>query len=80
MEVASDGKLFDKMLPYLSAAEDAFMRWDTRSVFAYCREIGKGLNNHVKESCKDNPFVYKERWGRFYGSSVYLICKFRLQI
>jgi hypothetical protein len=52
----------------LSKAEEAFKRWDTKSVFAHCREIGTILDDEVKISCGSTGSTYKEKWGRFYAN------------
>ena len=66
LELPSGGELFDKVKVYLHSAEIALSTWDTKSVFANCREIGSALDRHVKRTCGEKSFTFKERWGRAY--------------
>lgn len=66
--ISLEGDLADQTMQDLSKAEDAFKLGDTKSVFAYCREIGVRLDNYLKNLCKNNSFAYKEKWGRAYAN------------
>lgn len=56
------------ILGYLSKAEEAYGRWDTKSVYANCREIGTHLDDNIKNKFGVDSFVYKELWGRAYAN------------
>lgn len=60
------GKLPD-VAKYLKAAEDAMAKWDSKSIFANCRELGKYLDSELEKVLGAQTFVYKERWGRAYA-------------
>jgi hypothetical protein len=59
------GKL-SKAPGFLKAAEDAMARWDTKSIFANCRELGVYLDKELQTALGPTSFAYKERWGRAY--------------
>ena len=48
-------------------AEECFRLWDTKGVYANCREAGYKLDATLKQSLGKDSFVYKERWGRVYA-------------
>lgn len=48
----------------IERAESAFDRWDTKAVFAHCREAGKALTGLVEKRHAQNSFLRKERWSR----------------
>lgn len=52
---------------YLEKAELAFKNWNSKEVFANCRELGTLLDRHMKTKFGAGDFSYKERWGRAYG-------------
>ena len=52
---------------YLEKADLAFKNWNSKEVFANCRELGTLLDRHVKMKFGAGDFSYKERWGRAYG-------------
>jgi hypothetical protein len=66
LEVPSGGELFDKVKGYLRSADNALSIWDTKSVFVNCREIGSVLDQHIKVTCGEVSFIFKERWGRVF--------------
>jgi hypothetical protein len=58
-------KVLEHVSDLLAKAEEAFRRWDTKGVYANCREVGHRLNRIVNES-KLSESVKKEKWGRVY--------------
>lgn len=61
-----EGSLFQDTSTYLTKAEEAFRRWDTKGVFSNCREIGTLLDKAVKDKYGKDSFAYAEKWGRAY--------------
>ena len=53
---------------FISRAEHAFRNWDSKSVFANCRELGELLDGKVKAKFGNSSFSYKERWQRRYDN------------
>lgn len=49
---------------YLEAAEAAFYRWDTKSVYANCREMATALDTAVRQEFATDKFMTEDRWGR----------------
>jgi hypothetical protein len=64
VEVPAKGVL-QEAWSLVKKAEEAFHRWDTKGVFANCREVGHLLNRLV-ESSNLSDFVKREKWGRVY--------------
>jgi hypothetical protein len=64
VEVPAKGVL-QEAWSLVEKAEEAFHRWDTKGVFANCREVGYLLNRLV-ESSNLSDFVKREKWGRVY--------------
>ena len=56
----------------VNKAEDSYRRWDTKGVFANCREAGYLLDRIVESKFGKESFIYKERWGRAYGRFEHL--------
>jgi len=48
----------------IKSAEAAFDRWDTKAVFAHCREAESALNDVVAKIHAGNSFLTQERWKR----------------
>lgn len=63
IEAAPGGNCYE----YLQHAKIAFDEWNIKGVFAECREMGKCLDDLIKEKVGENSFLYKERWSRAYG-------------
>jgi len=57
---------------YVEKAEECFRRWETKGVYANCREVGYLLDRIVKEKFGKDSFNYKERWGRAYSRFEHL--------
>lgn len=56
---------------YIEKAEECFRRWDTKGVYAYCREAGTLLDKEIKNKFGDS-FIYNERWGRAFAKFEHL--------
>jgi hypothetical protein len=65
VEIPKSNKILLKAWDYLEKAENAFMRWDTQGVFTNCREVGRMLDNEIKNKFGESDSAYTERWGRF---------------
>lgn len=48
----------------IERAETAFGRWDTKAVFAHCREAAIALTTLVEKHRPEDSFLKRERWGR----------------
>jgi hypothetical protein len=48
----------------IEKAETAFGRWDTKAVFAHCREAAIALGSLVEKHRPEDSFLKGERWGR----------------
>jgi hypothetical protein len=48
----------------IEKAENAFDRWDTKAVFANCREAAKALTSLVHKHQAQDSFLKDERWNR----------------
>ena len=51
---------------YIETAEHAYRNWDSKSVFANCRELGILLDGKIKNKFGKLSFSYLERWQRRY--------------
>jgi hypothetical protein len=67
VEIPKGEKIIEKAWNYVEKAEECFRRWDTKGVFANCRETGSLLDELVKKKFRKNSFIYGERWGRTYS-------------
>ena len=68
VEIPKGGDVIREAWSYVEKAEEAFRRWDSKSVYANCREAGKLLDRMIKERFGGESFIYKERWGRAYAN------------
>jgi hypothetical protein len=48
----------------IEQAESAFDRWDTKAVFAHCREAATALTSLIEKHHGHNSFLREERWNR----------------
>lgn len=48
----------------IDKAEKAFAQWDTKGVFAHCREAADALTHLVAESAAKGSFAREQRWER----------------
>ena len=56
----------------VTKAEECFRLWNTKGVYANCREAGYRLDATLKQSLGKDSFAYKERWGRMYARFEHL--------
>lgn len=66
IEIPKGMKLIKDAWVYVENAEKCFMNWDTKGVYANCRECGNLLDRILKGKLGKDSFAYKERWGRTY--------------
>lgn len=64
VEVPVQNQHFAAAWALIEKAEQAFGRWDTKAVFAHCREAGVALTNFVGQHQNGDSFLKEERWGR----------------
>jgi len=48
----------------IEKAESALGRWDTKAVFAHCREAAIALGTLIEKHRPEDSFLKRERWGR----------------
>jgi len=65
VEVPTKGVLHEAW-NLVKKAEEAFYRWDTKGVFANCREVGHLLDRLIKSS-QLSDFVKNEKWKSVYN-------------
>jgi len=51
---------------YIEKAKECYMNWDTKGVYANCRECGSLLDRTIKSKYGKSSFIYKEKWERTY--------------
>ncbi len=66
VEVPLGGGRLKDAAAYLEAAEAAFHGWDTKSVYANCREMATALDRTIRQRLQSDTFATEERWGRAY--------------
>jgi len=62
VEIPKGEKVIKEAWDYVEKAEKCFRTWDTKGVFANCREVGKLLDKVIKNKFKDSPTIKK--WKR----------------
>ncbi len=72
VEMPKGKEIIKEAWRYIEKAEECFRRWDTKGVYANCREVGYLLDRIIKEKFGKDNFNYKERWGRAYGRFEHL--------
>lgn len=66
VEIPKGNEIIREAWDYIEKTETAFMRWDTQGVFANCREVGRVLDNEIKNKFGEADATYTERWQRFH--------------
>ncbi len=66
VEIPKGKKVIQDAWNYLEKAESAFTRWETKAVFANCREMGVLLDKTIKGKFGETDFTFAERWSRAY--------------
>jgi hypothetical protein len=64
VEVPVQNQQFAPAWALIEQAEQAFRRWDTKAVFAHCREAGVALTNFIEKHHNGDSFLKDERWSR----------------
>jgi len=72
VEIPKGKGVIQEAWSYVEKAEECFRRWDTKGVYANCREVGYLLDRIIKEKFRKDSFNYRERWGRAYGRFEHL--------
>jgi len=70
VEIPKGEKVIEEAWSYVEKAEECFRIWDTKGVFANCREVGKLLNKIISNKFKNSPTIKK--WKRAIGKFNYL--------
>ena len=66
VEIPKGNKIIEKAWNYVEGAEDCYRRWDTKGVYANCRDAGSLLDGTINTEFGKDSFIYGERWGRTY--------------
>jgi hypothetical protein len=66
VEIPKSGPGFPDAEKYLQSAEAALEKWDTKSIYANCREVASNLDAVLRTDLGPTSFAYKERWRRAY--------------
>ena len=66
VEIPTGEKIIEKAWKDVEDAEKSFRDWNSKGVYANCREVGKVLDKIIKEKFGKDSFTYNERWGRAY--------------
>lgn len=67
IEIQVGSEIIPEAWAYVKKADSAFMNWDTKSVYANCRECGILLDKKMEEKFGKKSYTYEERWGRNYS-------------
>jgi len=67
VELPKGKEVIEEAWNYVEKAEECFRRWDTKGLYANCREIGSLLDEVIRKKFGKDSFIYKERWGRTVG-------------
>jgi len=62
VEIPKGKEIIKEAWSYVEKAEECFRKWDTKGVYANCREVGKLLDKVIKDRFKDSPTIKK--WKR----------------
>jgi len=66
VEIPKGLKTIQEAWNYIESAEECFRRWDTKGVYANCREAGSLLDRTIEGKFGKDSFVYEKRWGHAY--------------
>lgn len=67
VEIPAGDRTIQKAWKYIELAEASFNNWNSKAVFANCRELGNLLDETIKKTFGPKSFAYQERWGRMYS-------------
>ena len=62
VEIPKGKMVMKKAWEYIEKAEECSRQWDTKGVYAHCREAGDFLNGAIKKKFRNDPIVKK--WKR----------------
>ncbi len=62
VEIPKGKKVIEEAWSYVEKAEECFRKWDTKGVYANCREVGKLLDKTISNKFKSFPTIKK--WKR----------------
>ena len=62
VEIPKGEKVIEEAWSYVEKAEECFRTWNTKGVFANCREVGKLLDKIISNKFKNSPTIKK--WKR----------------
>ncbi|MCW3132422.1 MAG: hypothetical protein N2V73_06880 [Candidatus Methanospirare jalkutatii] len=69
IEIPKGEKIIKEAWDYVEKAEECFRTWDTKGVFANCREVGELLDKTISNKFKNSPTIKK--WKRAIGKFEY---------
>lgn len=69
VEIPKGEKVIEEAWSYVEKAEECFRTWNTKGVFANCREVGKLLDKTIRNKFKNSPTIKK--WKRAIGKFEY---------
>ena len=67
VELPKENRVLEKAWDYIEKAEASLADWNTKAIFANCREAGVLLDTTIRTKYDNGTFVYDERWGRAYA-------------
>ncbi len=70
VEIPKGKGVIEKAWNYVEKAEESFRKWDTKGVYANCREVGYLLDNVIKDKFGASPTIKK--WKRAIEKFNYL--------
>ena len=74
IEIPKGDKLINEAWAYVVKADGCYERWDTKGVFANCREMGSLLDRIVKEKLSNDPNIIK--WERSFSKFDHFVSLF----
>jgi hypothetical protein len=64
VEIPQGKPILEKAWKYIEEADESYRNWNTKAVYANCRECGNLLDKELGDKMGRKSFNYKERWGR----------------
>jgi hypothetical protein len=66
IEIPKGKKTIERAWGYIESAEECRLTWNTKGVFANCREAGSLLDETIKRKFGKESFTYSVKWNRAY--------------
>lgn len=66
IEIPKGNQTLSEAWNYVNKAENALRNWDSKGVFANCRELGKLLDGQIQKKFGKTSFAYNQRWQKRY--------------